>query len=668
MKLFVTFFILLISSSIVNGQELMRNPGFENADHFEFWSADVTVTGASVEPVNTQAHSGVWSVEIKSGTTPVGDRTRLMQALLTPQNNINYKMTIWIKGNITADNFLGVYGLNGIDEVALGIDSLNNTALADPDSGRIIITQVAFQNWTRINYFFNSGQNFTGYLLKFDEAADGNSATVYLDDFSILPVPGQATVQVTTPNGGEAWFVNSQQNITWSSQNITDVNIDYSTNNGSIWINVASSIPAASGSYSWTLPNTPSTECLVRISDASLPSRFDVSDSNFTIVPLITVTAPNGGENWLATSQHNITWASQSITNVNIEYSMDNGTNWINIISSFPASGGSYNWTLPSTPSTQCLVRISDTSNPLLYDVSDNVFTIVPLVTVNVPNGGENWIENSQHNITWSSQTIANVKIEYSTDNGTSWISIVASIPASGGSYNWTVPSTPSTQCLVRISDASNSAIYDLSNAAFTISASNPTITVTVPNGGEIWEGNTNHLIRWTRQEVSVVKIEYSTNNGSTWIVVIAARPAAFGSYNWTVPNTPSTQCLVRISDTSNTSVNDISDSTFTIEQSVSVEDLRSEIPDEYNLYQCYPNPFNPSTMIEFSLPEMANVKLSIYNALGEKVAELVNTSLQAGKYQYNWNVPQSGIATGMYIYELRTDNFVSVKKMLLLK
>jgi hypothetical protein len=668
MKLFVTFFILLISSSIVNGQELMRNPGFENADHFEFWSADVTVTGASVEPVNTQAHSGVWSVEIKSGTTPVGDRTRLMQALLTPQNNINYKMTIWIKGNITADNFLGVYGLNGIDEVALGIDSLNNTALADPDSGRIIITQVAFQNWTRINYFFNSGQNFTGYLLKFDEAADGNSATVYLDDFSILPVPGQATVQVTTPNGGEAWFVNSQQNITWSSQNITDLNIDYSTNNGSIWINVASSIPAASGSYSWTLPNTPSTECLVRISDASLPSRFDVSDSNFTIVPLITVTAPNGGENWLATSQHDITWASQSITNVNIEYSMDNGTNWINIISSFPASGGSYNWTLPSTPSTQCLVRISDTSNPLLYDVSDNVFTIVPLVTVNVPNGGENWIENSQHNITWSSQTIANVKIEYSTDNGTSWISIVASIPASGGSYNWTVPSTPSTQCLVRISDASNSAIYDLSNAAFTISASNPTITVTVPNGGEIWEGNTNHLIRWTRQEVSVVKIEYSTNNGSTWIVVIAARPAAFGSYNWTVPNTPSTQCLVRISDTSNTSVNDISDSTFTIEQSVSVEDLRSEIPDEYNLYQCYPNPFNPSTMIEFSLPEMANVKLSIYNALGEKVAELVNTSLQAGKYQYNWNVPQSGIATGMYIYELRTDNFVSVKKMLLLK
>jgi len=90
-------------------------------------------------------------------------------------------------------------------------------------------------------------------------------------------------------------------------------------------------------------------------------------------------------------------------------------------------------------------------------------------------------------------------------------------------------------------------------------------------------------------------------------------------------------------------------------------------IPAEYVLQQNYPNPFNPSTVIEFSLPEdVANVKLSIYNALGEKVAELVNSSLTAGKYQYQWNAKD--VATGMYIYELRTDNFVEVKKMLLVR
>jgi len=90
-------------------------------------------------------------------------------------------------------------------------------------------------------------------------------------------------------------------------------------------------------------------------------------------------------------------------------------------------------------------------------------------------------------------------------------------------------------------------------------------------------------------------------------------------------------------------------------------------VPAQYSLEQNYPNPFNPSTVIEFSIPEnVGNVKLSIYNALGEKVAELVNTALTAGKYRYQWNAQD--LTTGMYIYELRTDNFVSVKKMLLIK
>jgi hypothetical protein len=575
MKLLITIFILIFISSFVNAQDLMQNGGFENTNHFEFWTANVTVTGASVEPVEIAAHSGSWSVEIKSGNSPIGGWTQLMQILLAPSNNIDYKLTLWIKDSVTTSNFLGIYGLTGTDEVALGIDSLNNTAITDPDSGRVKITQEFFQNWGRINYYFNSGQDYTGYLLKFEEACFGSSLTLHLDDFVILPVPGQATVQVTSPNGGEDWDVNSQQNITWTSTNMTNVTIDYSTNNGGVWSNVVSSVSATNGSYTWTIPNTPSAECLVRISDASIASRFDISDNIFTIVPLVTVTAPNGGEDWLGDDEHNITWTSQNITNVSIEYSIDNGSNWI---------------------------------------------------------------------------------------------SVIASTPASGGIYNWIVPNTPSTQCLVRISDASNASINDVSDATFTITAPpNPMVTVTAPNGGENWVAGTIQQVKWTRQDVLYVKIEYSFDNGSNWLVVIPSRLAAFGSYNWTIPATPSTQCLVRISDVDNVAVNDVSDGTFTIENPVSVEDLKSGIPDEYDLYQSYPNPFNPSTVIEFSLPEdVASVKLSIYSALGEKVAELVNTALTAGRYSYQWNAQD--IVTGMYIYELRTDKFVSVKKMLLLK
>ncbi len=88
--------------------------------------------------------------------------------------------------------------------------------------------------------------------------------------------------------------------------------------------------------------------------------------------------------------------------------------------------------------------------------------------------------------------------------------------------------------------------------------------------------------------------------------------------------------------------------------------------PLEYGLDQNYPNPFNPSTTIKFSLAEASDVTLTIYNTLGQKVKELVNEKLEAGRYNYQWNA--SDVATGMYIYELRADKFVSVKKMILLK
>jgi hypothetical protein len=88
--------------------------------------------------------------------------------------------------------------------------------------------------------------------------------------------------------------------------------------------------------------------------------------------------------------------------------------------------------------------------------------------------------------------------------------------------------------------------------------------------------------------------------------------------------------------------------------------------PVSYSLEQNYPNPFNPSTTIKFSLPEVSNVKLTIYNAIGQRVAELVNEQLQAGNYSYQWNA--SNLASGLYLYELRTQDFVATKKMLLMK
>jgi hypothetical protein len=98
----------------------------------------------------------------------------------------------------------------------------------------------------------------------------------------------------------------------------------------------------------------------------------------------------------------------------------------------------------------------------------------------------------------------------------------------------------------------------------------------------------------------------------------------------------------------------------------VSVESDYNNIPANFVLDQNYPNPFNPSTKISFGLPERSNVVLKIFNALGQQVAELVNESLEAGTYSYNFDA--SELTSGIYIYSLQTDAGVISKKMTLIK
>jgi hypothetical protein len=88
--------------------------------------------------------------------------------------------------------------------------------------------------------------------------------------------------------------------------------------------------------------------------------------------------------------------------------------------------------------------------------------------------------------------------------------------------------------------------------------------------------------------------------------------------------------------------------------------------PTKFELFQNYPNPFNPATKIEFELPQEGNVTLKVYNTLGEEVAILINRSMEAGAYTFNFNA--NGLSNGIYIYQLRTNNVTLTKKMVLMK
>ncbi|PTM20360.1 MAG: hypothetical protein DA446_03560 [Bacteroidetes bacterium] len=91
-----------------------------------------------------------------------------------------------------------------------------------------------------------------------------------------------------------------------------------------------------------------------------------------------------------------------------------------------------------------------------------------------------------------------------------------------------------------------------------------------------------------------------------------------------------------------------------------------SAIPDVFSLDQNYPNPFNPSTTIRFGVPEVSDVKLEVFNMLGQKVATLVNESKDAGFYNVAFDA--SSLSSGMYIYRLQSGSFVETRKLMLIK
>ncbi len=101
-------------------------------------------------------------------------------------------------------------------------------------------------------------------------------------------------------------------------------------------------------------------------------------------------------------------------------------------------------------------------------------------------------------------------------------------------------------------------------------------------------------------------------------------------------------------------------------ENITSIEVSSISKPVAYELQQNFPNPFNPSTMIRFGIPENARVRLTIYNQIGEQVAELVNGQLESGYHQVIWNA--ANMSSGVYFYQIKTEKYSSVKKLLLLK
>jgi len=333
-----------------------------------------------------------------------------------------------------------------------------------------------------------------------DDSDPGNALLaplVFTFNTSEAPIPA---IALSSPYGGETWVAGTSHGITWDAAGGTgnlSIALEYSTTgpNGT-WKAIAGN-ESNDGSFAWTVPNEPSAECFVRatVSDSFEPPRsaYDVCDFPFTIkeapVPLsVNLTSPNGGETWKAASVQNLTWntsGGNGARTVALQYSTAGANGPWTDITTGENDTGWLAWLVPDMASADCFVKVTvkDSYSPAqtASDASDAAFTIkglpAPLnVTVTSPNGGENWTTGTSRDIAWNATggvAPLYVRIELSTTGPNGTFTAIASNEANDGTYAWTVPDSPSTNCWVRLtvndSDDPSRSASDTNNRAFII-------------------------------------------------------------------------------------------------------------------------------------------------------------------------------------------------------
>ena len=322
---------------------------------------------------------------------------------------------------------------------------------------------------------------------------------------SIRVVTGDPGISLTAP--GTKWNGSVDNEITWDSEFIADVNIEFSSDNGTSWSDIVESTSANTRSYTWPATNITSTECLIKISDVSNPDVFDISEVPFTLCHLDLLN-PNDFELYRVGTQVEISWSSDMVGDLTLSYKTSATGDWMIIEEGVAVGSNSYSWTVEEA-TNWCKVRLTETAFPEVYDESENIFIVFRL-DLTSPVGGENLSGNSQFDITWDSEIITTVKIEFSSDNGEDWSTVSNSVPAGNSTYDWTVPNINSDECFIKLTTsglpdlfATNLTPFSISefsgisnqsvnkNIRFSLSPcpAEDEVTITLSNPNE-WEGN----------------------------------------------------------------------------------------------------------------------------------------------------------------------------------
>jgi hypothetical protein len=190
----------------------------------------------------------------------------------------------------------------------------------------------------------------------------------------------QAPLAVVAPKDADEWVIGSQRLVQWSSLPVGQVQIDISRDGGAVFVPMFVTTPNDGGQF-WLVEGPPTDEAVVRVTALGDTPGFALSQGMFRVVRgTLTLTEPNGGDQWAIGTPKVITWTTSTAGSVRLELSRNGGQSWETLFLNTPNDGNEL-WTVTGPPCTDCLLRIASWQDETLQDVSDAPFSLVCAVS-----------------------------------------------------------------------------------------------------------------------------------------------------------------------------------------------------------------------------------------------------------------------------------------------
>ncbi len=508
------------------------------------WSASLNFSAASDGTVSiTTTHSDVAGNQVSDTRTFIKDTLEPILAISTP----------------AANSYINASSVASFTVMGTCSENARLITVTGDATGTFTCSGGA---WAGNLNFSAAAQGSIVINLSHSDIA-GNSSSVsrsFIKD-TVLPL-----ITLSSPANGAYINASNAGSYTFSgtcSENGQSVNITGSA---------ASSTTCTSGSWLKTMDLSSLSDGVVNftvgISDvAGNAASSSVNLNKDVILPSVTLTSYTGGQVIAGGSVANITWTGSDnnalpATPVSIDYSTNSGSTWSSVASNI-ANSGSYSWSTPviTSGSVRFRLTIKDSAGNIKTAASASDVAInstPPTISLTSLTGGQYLSGGSAQNITWSATGTylgsTPIKIEFSSDSGASWNTLIAAT-TNTGTYSWSVPTVDAStyRARVTVTDQAGLSSTAASTSNIIIDNTDPVLTLSKPSSTDNIAGGSSFYINWNATDTNFgstpLKFEYSINSGSTWTTIVSATSNA-GNYLWTVPTLDSTNVTLRATTT----------------------------------------------------------------------------------------------------------------------